>query len=190
MAKDYYKILGIPRSATNGDIQKAFRRLSKQFHPDLNRQAEAEARKRFQEINEAYQVLRDPARRLLHDLDLRQAASEKRHRNARETANKKNDLRRKMDATHEVDQRRREEESEHARMRAYEKLRDEMRQRMERDYDARMPGQAQNDKQTYSEWRERMQRLDAEEADPTAPRTRFEAIVNYIRDFVKYVVSG
>src|SRR5262245_31893311 len=64
--RDYYKILGVGKSASSGDIKKAFRRLARKYHPDVNpgdRAAEA----RFKEINEAYEVLSDPDKRRRYD---------------------------------------------------------------------------------------------------------------------------
>ena len=71
--KDYYKLLGVDRTADQKAISQAFRKLARQYHPDVNpgnKQAEA----KFKEINEAYQVLNDPQRRAKYDqvLDLRQ----------------------------------------------------------------------------------------------------------------------
>jgi curved DNA-binding protein len=66
MAKDYYKILGVERGASEAEIKKAFRKLAKQYHPDRNPdnpQAEA----RFKEINEAHEVLTDPKKRATYD---------------------------------------------------------------------------------------------------------------------------
>lgn len=65
MAKDYYQILGIPRSASAEEIKKAYRRLARQYHPDVN--PSKEAAEKFKEINEAYQVLSDPEKRRLYD---------------------------------------------------------------------------------------------------------------------------
>lgn len=66
MAKDYYKTLGINRSASEDEIKKAFRKLAKQFHPDANpNNPQAEAR--FKEVNEAYEVLGDPQKRAQYD---------------------------------------------------------------------------------------------------------------------------
>src|SRR5579884_1907146 len=71
--KDYYKILGVDRSADQRAISQAFRKLARQYHPDVN-PGNAAAEQRFKEINEAYQVLGDPGRRAKYDqlLDLRQ----------------------------------------------------------------------------------------------------------------------
>lgn len=65
MAKDYYRILGVDKSANDKDIKKAFRRLAKQYHPDANPNPSAEAK--FKEINEAYETLSNPEKRKLYD---------------------------------------------------------------------------------------------------------------------------
>jgi len=63
--RDYYNILGIPRNATPAEVQKAFRRLAREFHPDVNMSPEAE--EKFKEINEANEVLKDPEKRQKYD---------------------------------------------------------------------------------------------------------------------------
>ena len=63
---DYYKVLGIDRNASQADIRKAYRRLAKQYHPDINKQ-DPKAQERFQEINEANEVLSDPDKRKRYD---------------------------------------------------------------------------------------------------------------------------
>ncbi|MDR2075838.1 MAG: J domain-containing protein [Desulfovibrio sp.] len=64
--KDYYKILGVPRTATQEEISKAFRKLARTHHPDLN-QGDKKSEARFKEINEANEVLKDPEKRKLYD---------------------------------------------------------------------------------------------------------------------------
>ena len=64
--RDYYQTLGVPRTATQADIRKAFRRLARQHHPDVNR-GNADAERRFKEINEAHAVLGDPEKRRAYD---------------------------------------------------------------------------------------------------------------------------
>lgn len=63
--KDYYKTLGVPRDATAEDIKKAFRKLARKYHPDISKEAGAEAR--MKEINEANTVLSDPEKRAAYD---------------------------------------------------------------------------------------------------------------------------
>ena len=63
--KDYYKTLGVPKNASTVDIKKAYRKLARQHHPDVNKKPEAE--KRFKEINEAHEVLSDPEKRKRYD---------------------------------------------------------------------------------------------------------------------------
>ena len=62
---DYYAVLGVPRDASAEDIKKAFRKLARQYHPDVNKSSGAEAR--FKEINEANEVLSDPEKRRRYD---------------------------------------------------------------------------------------------------------------------------
>jgi curved DNA-binding protein len=64
--KDYYKILGVERNASEDDIRKAYRKLAMQYHPDRNPN-DKQAEERFKEINEAYQVLNDPTKRAHYD---------------------------------------------------------------------------------------------------------------------------
>jgi curved DNA-binding protein len=64
--KDYYEVLGVGRTASDDEIKKAFRKLARQYHPDVARNKK-EAEERFKEINEAYEVLSDPAKRKKYD---------------------------------------------------------------------------------------------------------------------------
>ncbi len=64
--KDYYKTLGVARDASHDDIKKAFRKLARQFHPDVAKDKKT-AEEKFKEINEAYEVLGDPEKRAKYD---------------------------------------------------------------------------------------------------------------------------
>lgn len=64
--KDYYAILGVPKTASEAEIKKAYRKLARQFHPDLN-PGNTTSETRFKEINEANEVLGDPASRRKYD---------------------------------------------------------------------------------------------------------------------------
>lgn len=64
--KDYYKILGVGKNATDKEIKQAFRKLARQYHPDMNPN-DPQAEARFKEINEAYEVLSDPEKRKKYD---------------------------------------------------------------------------------------------------------------------------
>lgn len=63
--KDYYKVMGLNQDATPKDIKTAYRKLARKYHPDLNKEADAE--KNFKELGEAYEVLKDPEKRKVYD---------------------------------------------------------------------------------------------------------------------------
>ena len=64
--KDYYKVLGVPRGANAEEIKKAFRKLARKYHPDVN-PGDKKAEEKFKEINEAYEVLSDAEKRKKYD---------------------------------------------------------------------------------------------------------------------------
>jgi curved DNA-binding protein len=63
--QDYYETLGVPRDATHEQIQTAYRKLARKYHPDINKSSDAE--EKFKRIGEAYEVLRDPEKRKRYD---------------------------------------------------------------------------------------------------------------------------
>src|ERR1043166_4046345 len=63
---DYYQVLGVNKNATEDEIKKAYRKLARKYHPDLNPN-DKEANKKFQQINEANEVLSDPDKRKKYD---------------------------------------------------------------------------------------------------------------------------
>src|SRR5687768_12364338 len=65
--KDYYAVLGVPRDATEETIRSAYRKLARQYHPDVSTETTG-APERFKEVTEAYEVLSDPERRQRYDM--------------------------------------------------------------------------------------------------------------------------
>lgn len=63
--KDYYKIMGLAREASQDDIKRSYRKLARKYHPDVSKEADAEAK--FKELGEAYEVLKDPEKRAAYD---------------------------------------------------------------------------------------------------------------------------
>jgi len=63
--KDYYEIMGVAHDATQDEIKRAYRKLARKYHPDVSKESDAEAR--FKELGEAYEVLKDPEKRVAYD---------------------------------------------------------------------------------------------------------------------------
>ena len=66
MSEDYYKVLGVPRTASEAEIQKAYREMARKFHPDLNPD-DKKAKEKFQAVQRAYEVLSDANKREMYD---------------------------------------------------------------------------------------------------------------------------
>ena len=90
---DYYAVLEIPSTATQSEIKRSYRRLARQYHPDLHQQA---LDKHIKLLNEAYEVLRDPHKRLLYDAQRRKAQE-------RQTVDRET-LRRKQEQARQAEQ--------------------------------------------------------------------------------------
>ena len=89
--RDYYQILGIPRTASADEIKKAYRRLARQFHPDMHSGAKkAEMEKKFKEMNEAHEVLSDPEKRKRYDQHGAQWEQAEAYERARQAAGAQN----------------------------------------------------------------------------------------------------
>lgn len=67
MSEEYYRILGVPKNASESDIKKAYRKLALRWHPDKNPNSKVEAERKFKEIAEAYEVLSDKEKREVYD---------------------------------------------------------------------------------------------------------------------------
>ena len=63
--KDYYKIMNLERDASQEEIKRVYRKLARKYHPDVSKEADAEAH--FKQIGEAYEVLKDPEKRVAYD---------------------------------------------------------------------------------------------------------------------------
>lgn len=78
MDKDYYKIMGVNQGASEKEIKTAYRKLARKYHPDISKEPSAE--ERFKEMGEAYEVLKDPAKRTQYDQDIKNREFNQRQR--------------------------------------------------------------------------------------------------------------
>ncbi len=88
--KDYYQILGVPKTAAEKDIKSAYRKLARKWHPDANPDNQKAAEEKFKDIQEAYEVLSDPEKRQKYNVlgnDWQRAASDAAQQRARQSAN-------------------------------------------------------------------------------------------------------
>ncbi|SPP65881.1 DnaJ C-terminal domain-containing protein [Nitrospira lenta] len=89
--RDYYQVLGLPRTASADEIKKAYRRLARQFHPDMHSGAKkTEMEKKFKEMNEAHEVLSDPDKRKKYDQHGTQWEQAEAYERARQAAGAQN----------------------------------------------------------------------------------------------------
>ena len=65
--RDYYEVLGLKKGASDDEIKKAYKKLARKYHPDLNRDDPKTAEEKFKEVNEAYDVLKDPQKKAVYD---------------------------------------------------------------------------------------------------------------------------
>ena len=65
--RDYYEVLGLKKGASDDEIKKAYKKLARKYHPDLNRDDPKTAEEKFKEVNEAYDVLKDPKKKATYD---------------------------------------------------------------------------------------------------------------------------
>ncbi|NXK29300.1 DNJB8 protein, partial [Arenaria interpres] len=74
---DYYKVLGLQRSASQDDVKKSYHKLALKWHPDKNPSNKEEAEKKFKAVAEAYEILSDPEKRLHYDMSVKETRSDR-----------------------------------------------------------------------------------------------------------------